>query len=427
MKPQKRNRREEPVDQDASSRNIKRKEWAHRVKQIRNFEQIDDKGRECMFILMRPDADDMVVLAMSYNYVKKLEFFHDEVVGKSINSLLSDIQVEVPCWSCLSWNLVYDREPATIHEKTLSVVQAGVQVKIGDEVLVLACGMETNVLSSNDVEIHQELQTIAASVALQKPFMHWLICEYEESVGLSLPAEDSAACVKNTFVSLVDSSVNSKEALRKHLSKSTVSYLDLAVVDKEVKLAAQGKVDASETCSTFSGLTHAHADIDPERPLSMGSIDHPDNCGKTCQFFHFSWKGCSKGFQCEYCHMPHISNRQMKKQIWIARQQNLRDDQRRFSCNNCSPITEHGEADQHSLSQHWQMRMNAHSIQSNMMQPMGDVMQPMGHMMQPLWNPQPMNMMMPYPAYGYPAYPIPHMQQAQEADPCLKCGHCEKC
>jgi hypothetical protein len=47
--------------------------------------------------------------------------------------------------------------------------------------------------------------------------------------------------------------------------------------------------------------------------FSKGSLNHPHNCSP-CMFYMYSAKGCREGFDCEYCHCEHISNRAQKRE-----------------------------------------------------------------------------------------------------------------
>jgi len=51
---------------------------------------------------------------------------------------------------------------------------------------------------------------------------------------------------------------------------------------------------------------------------SKGSTGHPYEC-KACAFYCFSYGGCRKGEDCEYCHLAHESKGAVKREEWKQR------------------------------------------------------------------------------------------------------------
>mmetsp|Transcript_38062 Transcript_38062/g.89081 ORF Transcript_38062/g.89081 Transcript_38062/m.89081 type:complete len:233 (-) Transcript_38062:290-988(-) len=85
---------------------------------------------------------------------------------------------------------------------------------------------------------------------------------------------------------------------------------------------------ADENCSE-SLLSEEDAEAKPVKNLpgtypclafngpskSKGSVGHPNEC-KACAFYCFSYGGCRRGEDCDYCHMTHESKGAVKREEW---------------------------------------------------------------------------------------------------------------
>jgi hypothetical protein len=112
------------------------------------------------------------------------------------------------------------------------------------------------------------------------------------------------------------------------------------LVEKEKEVAARfeslSRKDPAKMCGIVRSITNEdqgqltrevmekaikmHRDLDGHwlrfrdlgRMASKGSLNHPHQCCP-CTFFFYSGTGCHQGFDCEYCHRKHISNRAQKR------------------------------------------------------------------------------------------------------------------
>jgi hypothetical protein len=55
-----------------------------------------------------------------------------------------------------------------------------------------------------------------------------------------------------------------------------------------------------------------HSLLNEGPKLSRGSVNHPHQC-VPCSFYCYTWKGCSQGIDCSFCHMEHFSLRHRGK------------------------------------------------------------------------------------------------------------------
>lgn len=309
--------------------NKRRREWLHSAQSIVSLEEAAnqefDLESDVMFMIMQRKGEQVepTILGMSYNYVKEMEYFRDEMVGYPVSQFLSKNQPEDPLWiDCLNWNLVYKREQG----RELHVAQAGALFKIGNDELIVACGtVVPKCLGQLDLTIHRKLKAIANKVLLNESFAKWATIEYkqymkEDRVYFSHRQAPDVLENENTFLRID----KRKQSLYKMLSKSSTSCLDLCIPENnEVRVdVPKLSVEAGSYEDLLVGDAHADdccGKYPSVRPKNIGSISHPD-CKKACQFHFFSYKGCSKGFQCTYCHEGHVSNRKAKAKQWMEKQ-----------------------------------------------------------------------------------------------------------
>jgi hypothetical protein len=162
-------------------------------------------------------------------------------------------------------------------------------------------------------------------------FLTWATIEYnqfqkEDSVLFASRATPKGLELQNTFVNVT--AEDRRQNLDRMLSKTSVSCLDLSISAAK----AAGKSPAEQlsvecnvpnTDKTYDDIEDKHECADctsnAVRPKNIGSICHPE-CKKACQFHFFSYKGCDRGFQCDFCHEGHVSNRKAKAKSWIDKQ-----------------------------------------------------------------------------------------------------------
>jgi hypothetical protein len=309
--------------------NKRRRQWLQSSNTIKCFEDKEAHGLEMesdvMFLVMRLDdmATEPIIVGASQNYIKELEYFRDEIVGYPVSHFLAKSQPENPIWiDCMNWNLVYKREKG----RELHLAQAGAHVKIGGDNLIVACAVPVEkVLGDLDLTIHRKLKAIANKVLSNEDFLKWAKMEYNQFVKedeITFPNRCKPRFLEshNTFINVVQ---QRKQQLTKMLSKSSLSGLDLSIAQENVsKSKSKVEVDLRDV-KTYEDIPDPAelCDVKPPavRPKNIGSICHP-GCKKACQFFFFSYKGCNKGFQCEFCHEGHISNRKAKAKAWIDKQ-----------------------------------------------------------------------------------------------------------
>lgn len=71
---------------------------------------------------------------------------------------------------------------------------------------------------------------------------------------------------------------------------------------------------------------HSHG---PQR--SLGSELHDQGGCIPCAFYCFKKQGCGKGVDCNFCHMPHTSNKKLRQQEWRKKQHTQSRKHRRAS------------------------------------------------------------------------------------------------
>lgn len=310
--------------------NKRRRQWLQSASTIRCFEDKEHQDLELdsdvMFLVMKIDgmATEPTIVGASHNYIKELEYFRDEIVGYPVSHFLSKSQPEEPIWiDCLNWNLVYRREKG----REFHVAQAGAEFKIGDDTLILGCGIPVEkCLSQLDLTIHRKLKAIARKVTADAEFVKWATIEYAQYVKEDMTlfpnrSQTRSYGTHNTFVDVEQQ----KQSLSKMLSKGSLGCLDLSISEgkpfEEPEFKKPGDNAALKDAKTYDDIEDPHADCQHPavRPKNIGSICHP-NCKKACQFFFFSYKGCNRGFQCDFCHEGHVSNRKAKAKAWVEKQ-----------------------------------------------------------------------------------------------------------
>jgi hypothetical protein len=312
--------------------NKRRRQWLHSCNTIRCYEdkkyQDLEMDSDVMFIVMRVEdmATEPIIIGASHNYIKELEFFRDEIVGYPVSHFLAKSQPEDPIWiDCLNWNLVYRREKG----REFHVAQAGAELKICGDTLILGCATPVEkCLGELDLTIHRKLKAIAKKMVADAAFVSWAKLEYsqyvkEDSILFPNRSKPRGLESRNTFINVGH---ERKQSLSKMLSKSSLCCLDLSVAEAKVTdedAKSDDDVRALKEAQSYQDLPDPADGHDckhpPTRPKNIGSISHP-GCKKACQFFFFSYKGCNNGFQCEFCHEGHVSNRKAKAKAWVEKQ-----------------------------------------------------------------------------------------------------------